>query len=110
MRAALAADEPLATKAAANRLASLLQPKDDKAPLSPAVIAARAIAAAPALDRARQQFKILSGMIIPLADGVEGYYVMTCPLPSSGDWVQRSAQADNPYLGRAMHEYGEVRK
>ena len=41
--------------------------------------------------------------MIPLASGVEGYYVMTSPVMSSGDWVQRSAQADNPYFGRAMH-------
>ena len=110
IRAALAKDDLRSARVAAITMAAHLKPSDAAAP-APALLApAQGVATAPALDRARQLFKILSAKVIPLADGVEGYYVMTCPIPSSGDWIQQKAQADNPYLGKAMHEYGEVRK
>ncbi len=110
IRAALAADDLNSARLAANGLVKLLQPADAKAPAPAALAPAKSVATAPALDRARQLFKGLSAKMIPLADGVEGYYVLTSPLPSAGDWIQQKPDSDNPYLGRAMHEYGDLKK
>lgn len=110
IRAALAADDMRAAKAAANNLVNALTPADAKAPTPATLTAARAVYDGVALDRMRQAFKPLSKKIIPIAQGVEGFYVMTCPLPSAGDWVQRTPEPDNPYLGKSMHGYGELKK
>ena len=110
IRAALAADNLLATHYPASDLVKKLTPTDTKA-LAPAALApAAGIMAAPALDRARQIFKRLSAAVIPKASGVEGYYVMTCAMPSAGDWVQRSPNVDNPYFGKDMHDFGDLKK
>ena len=110
IRAALAADDFNSAKLAANGLVKLLQPADASTPAPAALAPATGVATAPAMDRARQLFKLLSAKMIPLADGVEGFYVFTSSLPSAGDWIQQKPDADNPYLGRAMHEYGDLKK
>ena len=48
----------------------------------------------------------MSALVIPKADGVQGYYIVTCDMPSCGDWVQRTADVNNPYMGKVMHDYG----
>ena len=110
IRAALAADDFNSARLAANGLVKLLQPADAKTPSPAALAPAMSVATAPAMDRARQSFKLLSAKMIPLADGVEGFYVFTSSLPSAGDWLQQKPDADNPYLGPAMHAYGDLKK
>lgn len=110
IRVALAGDNLAEAKSAAKSLAALLRPSDAKTPPPAALAPAEGIGSAVALDRARQLFKTLSAKIIPLADGVEGYYVMTCALPSAGDWVQQNKDVDNPYLGKSIHTFGELKK
>ena len=110
IRAALAADDFNSAKLAANDLVKLLRPADANTPAPAALAPATSVATAAAMDRARQSFKALSAKMIPMADGVEGFYVLTCPMPSAGDWIQQKPDADNPYLGRTMHEYGDLKK
>ena len=110
IRVALATDDLRDAKAAAGSLVAALKPADAHAPAPATLSAAEEVADGFALDRTRQAFKKLSAKIIPLAQGVEGFYVMTCPLPSAGDWVQRTTDPDNPYLGKIMHGYGELKK
>ena len=110
IRVALAQDDLKAAKASAGAMAASLQSADPKGPGAAALGPASDISTAPAIDRARMKFKQLSAKVIPLAHGVEGYYVLTCPVLSAGDWLQHSASPDNPYFGRAMHDYGDLKK
>ena len=110
IRAALATDDLHAAKTAANELAAHLKPADARAPAPAALAPAEGVANAVALDRARQGFARLSTVVIPLAQGVEGFYVMTSPMPSAGDWVQQKPQVDNPYFGKDLHTSGELKK
>ena len=110
IRAALANDNLRTAKTAASSLAALLRPADANTPAPAAYTPAEEVGSAIAIDRARQVFKTLSAKVIPLAQGVEGFYVMTCPLPSAGDWVQQKPEVDNPYLGKAIHTFGELKK
>ena len=108
IRAALASDDMRATKRAGASLAAYLK----KTPGAAAELASEAdtIAAAPALDRARQAFETMSVDMVKLAEGVDGYYVFDTPIPAGAAWVQKTAQSDNPYTGKAMHDIGTLRK
>ena len=108
IRAALASDDQRAVKRAGTALTAYLK----KAPNTPADLASQAdtIATAPALDRARGAFEPMSVGMVKLAEGVDGYYVFDTPIPTGAMWVQKTAQPDNPYAGKAMHDIGTLRK
>ena len=110
IRAALAADNAVAAKKAAAKMVTDLTPADPKAPAPPLLEPAVGVADAIALDTMRQRFETLSDHVVPMASGVEGYYVMRSDLPNTVPWVQRTMDVDNPFFGKAMHQVGELKK
>jgi len=62
------------------------------------------------LDVLRNAFKEFSGALVPLCQGVEGLYIVTTDLVVDGVWVQNARTISNPYLGRSMALYGEIKK
>ena len=110
IRAALAADDAYATRRAATKMVVDLTPANEKAPRPPLLDAASAVANAQALDTMRQRFETLSNQVVPLVNGVQGYYVMTADLPNVVPWVQRTDEVDNPFFGKALHGVGRLRK
>ena len=108
IRAALATDDLRATKRAGTALNALV--KKAAKPDAELVTETENIGNAIALDRARSAFEPVSASMVKLADGVEGYYIFDTPIPAGAQWVQKTAQADNPYTGKAMHDLGTLRK
>ena len=106
IRAALSNDDLRAVKRTGTALSAYLKKNPDAALADDAETIGNAVA----LDRARQAFQTMSANVVKLADGVEGYYVFETPIPAGAAWVQKTAQADNPYTGRAMHDIGTLRK
>ncbi len=80
--------------------------------------AARALAAAPGLDKAREQFKPLSSAVIAAAHqfGAPGNTPLShqaCPMAlgeKGAEWLQPVGPTQNPYFGKAMLECGEARE
>ena len=70
---------------------------------------ARRIAGANDLAGAREAFKALSAQAIALAHGAKGYFVVTCPM-AQADWLQRTKEIRNPYLGREMLSCGRIKE
>ncbi len=68
------------------------------------------IASAAGIDAQREAFRGWSKLAVERTNGVQGFYVIHCPLPNCGDWVQKDANVDNPFMGKAMHNCGEVQK
>lgn len=110
IRVALAADDARTAKKAAAKMVADLKPADDKAPAPPLLAPADAVANASALDTMRQRFETLSDRVVPMVRGLDGYYVVTSDLPNTVPWVQRTKDVDNPFVGKALHWIGEVRK
>ena len=108
IRAALATDDFRAVKRAGTAMNVVV--KKAPHPAEELVTATGDIGTALALDRARTSFEPLSAAMVKLADGVQGYYIFDTPIPAGAEWVQRTAQADNPYTGKAMHDLGTLRK
>ncbi len=110
MRAGLASDDARKVKAAGTDLIACLK----KGPATPAsnrlIDQTQAVTNAKALDTMRDLFRPLSESLIPLAAGVDGYYILTCPPGFQGDWIQQTPQADNPYFGQVMRNFGSVKK
>ena len=106
IRAALASDDIRAVRRAGTALSAFLKTNPD-AGLS---TDAETISTAVALDKARQAFEPMSVNVVKLADGVQGFYVFDTPIPAGAMWVQKTADPDNPYAGRAMHDIGTLRK
>lgn len=94
---ALASDDFAGAKSAATALAPIAESAKNAALAS----SAKAVAAASDLAGARKEFKTLSAEAEKLADGVEGYTVMHCPM-AKGDWVQTTGPTRNPYYGKAV--------
>src|SRR5664280_1366751 len=46
---------------------------------------------------------------IALAHGAKGYFVVTCPM-AQADWLQRTKEIRNPYLGREMLSCGRIKE
>ena len=109
IRAALVIDDLRSARRAAADLVKFLKPtaKDPSTPLASAV---QNLAAATDLDKARTAFSTLSNGVIPLTEGVEGYYVMESPVPAGAAWVQTTSKVDNPYVGKPMRDVGSLRK
>jgi hypothetical protein len=49
---------------------------------------AKGVASSDSLEKAREKFDPLSEDAVKLAEGKEGYFVMTCPM-TAGDWIQK---------------------
>ncbi|MBA2541328.1 MAG: FixH family protein [Deltaproteobacteria bacterium] len=76
-----------------------------------AASAADALAAATNLDSARREFGNVSRFVIALAASDprlrEGWHRFECSMASGfGDWLQRSPDIENPYMGTAMPTCG----
>lgn len=93
VRAALAADDLPATKAAAADLGE----------------EARPVAAAETIKTARTEFEKLSDRAVAMAKGHEGYYVAYCPMVRKS-WVQTAKEISNPYAGQEMLTCGVIKK
>ena len=79
-------------------------------PNSPVPGAVVKIAAANTLEPQREAFRAWSAYVIALTREVQGFYVVHCPVPGCGDWLQTAPNIDNPYMGKAMRDCGEVEK
>jgi non-ribosomal peptide synthetase component E (peptide arylation enzyme) len=101
---ALAADDLAAARKAAGELATTA--KGDHPEMAER---AAAVAASDSLETAREKFKPLSADAEKLAEGKEGYFVMTCPMVKA-DWVQKDKQVANPYYGASMLRCGGLKK
>lgn len=101
---ALAADDLDAARRAAGELAATA--KGDQARLA---AKAEAVASSDSLEVAREKFKPLSEDAEKLAEGKDGYYVMTCPM-AKADWVQKDKEVANPYYGTSMLHCGGPKK
>ncbi|HWB98739.1 MAG TPA: DUF3347 domain-containing protein, partial [Bryobacteraceae bacterium] len=94
VRAALAADDlPAAQKAAGVIVATAAAQSPAEAAAAKHldhIAAAKDIASAPSLDKAREAFMALSKRALHLADGQKGYFVVHCKMfpKGQGDWVQ----------------------
>ena len=113
LRAALAADDlPAAQKAAAVIVAAPVDKPTSDADAERAaknLAAAKTVVAAGSLADAREGFKTLSRKAVHLAEGLTGYYRLTCPhVPNDeGKWVQTTNKIANPYHGKAMLTCGK---
>jgi hypothetical protein len=110
MRAGLADDNPREVKAAATNLLGYLKKEPASPETSRLIEQTQTVLDARALDSMREVFRSLSNSLIPVADGVDGYYIMTCPPGFQGDWIQRTPEVDNPYFGKVMRNSGSLRK
>lgn len=110
IRAALATDDLLLAKRTAGKLAEALKPGSPSDQPSAFLAPAKTLADCTALDNARDVFRTLSQPAIALAGNVAGFYVLTSPLAAGSDWLQTAPEVDNPYLGRAMHTIGDLKK
>jgi hypothetical protein len=93
VRAALAADDLSAAKAAATALEA----------------DGEVLAKSGSLKEARTAFEKLSEMAKQKAAGQAGYYIVNCPMLKK-DWVQTSEKIGNPCYGKEMATCGEIRK
>ncbi len=96
---ALAHDDLGSAKAAAAKLAE--QQGTLAAPASQ-------VAAASSLETGRESFRTLSAEAEKLASGQPGYYVFSCPM-AGADWVQKSKDVQNPYMGKQMSSCGSIK-
>ena len=101
---ALSHDNLEAARKSASALAKTAQAANQQA------IATHAaeIATSKTLEEARVHFKAVSEDTVKLAAGVDGYYVMTCPM-AKADWVQKTREVQNPYMGQSMPGCGSLK-
>ena len=66
------------------------------------------LAAAQTIADAREALKEVSHCAIELAAGSPGYYVMTCSM-AKADWLQKTKEIANPYMGKAMLKCGSIK-
>ncbi|MCA9306250.1 MAG: efflux RND transporter periplasmic adaptor subunit [Phycisphaerales bacterium] len=70
------------------------------------------------IEAARALFEDMSGAVISLQErfghrGSETWHVAFCPMAfdnAGAQWLQRSAQINNPYFGQSMLRCGEIRR
>ena len=109
IRAALVIDDLRTAKHVALNLDKTLKPTPET-PSTPLEATVQELSVAPNLDKARTAFKNLSADVIPLIDGVQGFYVMESPVPAGAEWVQTTPEIDNPYVGKPMRTTGSLRR
>ncbi len=110
LRAALADDDMRKAHLAGEKLLKAI----DAPGVSPAIVKTRAAARVTAeiyrIELSRAALKEISAALAPICQGVEGYYIVTTDLVVDGLWVQTSPVISNPYLGRSMSLYGEIKR
>ena len=109
MHAALVDDDLRTVKHAALNLDKTLKPTPET-PSTPLETTVQELSVAANLDKARTSFKTLSADVIPLVDGVQGFYVMESPVPDGAEWVQTTPEVANPYVGKPMRTTGSLRR
>ena len=110
IRSSLAHDDVRAAKRTAANFQKEGEAAAAASPNSPISGAVAKIAAANVLEPQREAFRIWSVYVIALTREVQGFYVVHCPVPGCGDWLQTDPNVDNPYMGKAMRDCGEVEK
>jgi hypothetical protein len=110
MRAALADDDVRKAHVAGEKLLKSVDATGVSAGLTKARSAAKIMSESYRIDVLRSAFKEFSGALVPLCQGVEGLYIVSTDLVVDGVWVQNSRVISNPYLGRSMGLYGEIKK
>jgi hypothetical protein len=110
VRAALANDDVRKAHVAGEKLLKAM----DAPGVSPSLVktknAARILAESYRIDVLRSAFKEVSAALVPISEGVDGYFIVTTDLVTDGVWVQTTREVSNPYLGRSMALYGEIKK
>ena len=110
MRAALAADNIAKAHSAGEKLLKAVDAEGVTPGIVKSRLASKIMAESYRLEVLRAAFKEFSQSLVPVCRGVDGYYIVSSELISDGVWVQTSQVIDNPYLGRSMALYGEIRK
>jgi hypothetical protein len=110
IRAGLAQDDAHAARSGAVALMTTLKAGQPDAATKPLLVQTQALLDARALDIERQAFATLSASLVPLARGVDGYYIMTAPTDAGAEWIQRTTEVDNPYMGKVMRSTGMQEK
>jgi len=98
---ALAQDNLNGAKSAAATLA-------EGAKGTPLAAHASTLAKSDSLETARGHFKAVSEEAVKLASGKAEYFVFTCPM-AKADWVQKTKEVQNPYMGKEMPSCGRIK-
>lgn len=69
---------------------------------------ASSLAKSDSLATARGHFKAVSEEAVKLAAGKAEYFVFTCPM-AKADWVQKTKEVQNPYMGKEMPGCGSIK-
>ena len=109
VRAALADDDSRRTRLAGEKLLKAIEAPGVSPAVAKTKVAAKTLADSFRIDLSRAAFKEISTALIPICDGAEGFLVLTSSLVPDGNWIQTSREVSNPYLGRAMATYGEIK-
>jgi hypothetical protein len=110
VRVALANDDTRKAHMAGEKLLKAIDASGVSAGLVKTKNAARILAESYRIDAMRGAFKEVSAALVPITEGVDGYYILTTDLVTDGVWVQATREVSNPYLGRSMALYGEIKK
>ena len=110
IRASLAKDDARGAKRTAANFPRAAAASAAAGAATPVAASVAKIAAANSLEPEREAFRTWSAYVITLTKNVEGFYVIHCPVPGCGDWLQTDPNVDNPYMGKSMHDCGELQK
>lgn len=122
LQTALSDDDAAESANVAARLGALEAPEDEDTvtevldAIRDATDKARKLATYDDLDEMRDEFFVLSELMIalaPLSPSAEGLFIMHCPMAfdwDGADWIQEGDDVRNPYFGETMYRCGEVRK
>ena len=110
VRMGLASDDLRHVRLAAEKMRKALEAPGVSAQWdAKALAAAKGLEQISRLDAARTAFRDVSLAAIAVCGDVEGYYVFDGGFTASSEWVQSSKEPGNPYAGRAMAGYGEIK-
>ena len=109
VRAALADDDSRRTRLAGEKLLKAIEAPGVSPAVAKTKIAAKTLTESFRIDVSRAAFKEISAALIPICDGAEGFIVLSSSLVPDGSWIQTTPAVSNPYLGRAMATYGEIK-
>lgn len=110
VRAALADDDMTRTRLAAAKLLKAIDSPGVSSAVAKTKAAAKALSETFRIDLARSAFKEISGALEPICEGAGGFYVFSSSLVPDGTWIQTTKDVSNPYLGRAMSTFGEIKR
>ncbi len=110
VRAALANDDLRRARLAGEKLLKAVEAPGVSPAIAKTKATAKTLAESFRIDLSRGAFKEISTALIPVCEGTEGFFVVSSTLVSDGNWIQRTTEIDNPYLGRAMATHGEIKR